>query len=587
MWGLKLHRRRLPVAGFVALCFLLSYVNMLFKNYSDSTLDSMFLEDTENSLFSPRTPLGTLLDLVDTSKPNSPMKALGGIHFHWDDWLDLSAGDLVLAEPRRLAPLGSCDLRLEKFLAFNPYFLELYATKVARGMANLYCTKSVPSRVLVSVDDGFLEVAVADKQRVGLENMPAVTKQALLDKVGLLPQPLDLPAGFGFIPYQAMRQTVDVDVNDFIFDLDHEILTLKRKIAANGMTAENIAHLEFLEHSNAIVDSSDRFFKYPWIYTDVVKGRLHHLLFPFFKRYISNRERQSVIQHMIRVWFRFAEAAGVVSWVNYGSLLGWAFNGVDMPWDTDVDIQIPIAQLDKLSRKYNSTLITEHPRDGNGKYLFEVSPTYVRQGNGRNFIDARFIEINSGLYIDISVLAHTSDPPPAELTAALSETEKLEAIPVHCKNWNWHLVQELLPVRHTYLEASSIYIPRNILSILTRKYGASSFTDTLHFNGYTYSKDLMLWVPDSEDMHGCTVTPAENSLGELSPDCQSSWIKDEFMINRDAAWRHKLLDSNIDEPILYDLKSCPELPLSRKDPWEYFEDINSGKSLTADWYHRS
>ena len=86
---------------------------------------------------------------------------------------------------------------------------------------------------------------------------------------------------------------------------------------------------------------------------------------------------------MIRVWFQLMETYGYTSWINYGNLLGWKFNGLNMPWDTDIDVQMPIVELDRLAMNLNQTLIIENPRFGNARYWLEISPSYIRQGNGK------------------------------------------------------------------------------------------------------------------------------------------------------------------------------------------------------------
>ena len=126
---------------------------------------------------------------------------------------------------------------------------------------------------------------------------------------------------------------------------------------------------------------------------------------------------------MIRVWFQLMETYGYTSWINYGNLLGWKFNGLNMPWDTDIDVQMPIVELDRLAMNLNQTLIIENPRFGNARYWLEISPSYIRQGNGKNHIDARFIDIHSGLYIDITGLS-TEEMIPEPATTTTTTTGK-------------------------------------------------------------------------------------------------------------------------------------------------------------------
>ncbi|MCG8711191.1 LicD family protein, partial [Brenneria sp. 4F2] len=52
------------------------------------------------------------------------------------------------------------------------------------------------------------------------------------------------------------------------------------------------------------------------------------------------------------------------------------------------------------------------PREGNGKFLVDVgtSITVRTHGNDQNNIDARFVDIDSGLYVDITGLSVSSNP---------------------------------------------------------------------------------------------------------------------------------------------------------------------------------
>lgn len=583
----KYYQRRLLLAVAAIAIALLSFVRVLCRDIPDQELDAYTLTLHQKSTFNPRSISLCIYSYIHALSAGgyygqkSPVSAIGnqeGIYFHWDDWVDLSPGDMVLQPYRESLPDGGADDRLRRYGSVNPYFMESFHTKVLRAMANLYSVKSAPRRIWAATDSGFIEVPVAGRQKIHrsalhkqIPKLAVVLEMARCDAIGNA----SLGSSFRFLPYQPMRPVVDIPHQDFVFDPDASIRTLRKQLTKNTIAPEQTRYLQFLETATAEVETADRFFKYPWIYTDIVAGRAHHISFPFFKRYVSNRERQSVLHHMLRVWFQFAEANGVNSWINYGSLLGWAYNGMNMPWDTDIDVQMPIAQLDRLARVANSTLIIENPRDGNAKYLFEVSPTYIRQGNGRNFIDARFIDINTGLYIDISGVSHTPHTPPAKEQAQLATNM------VHCKNWNWHSLEELLPIRHSYFEGASAYIPNNTLSILAKKYGSDFFTKLL-FHGHDYNMHLNLWVPQSECDRKCAARVRRWDTNQNSY-IGNAWIEDEYTIASAAAERHSLLSGDIDHPRSYEVEDFDDLPILRKDSWEYFTDLKYRVTTSGSW----
>lgn len=516
-----------------------------------------------------------------------------GIFFHWDDWIDLTAGDAVLYPLKQdfSDSSGKCPDSIAKFASVDPYFPESYPTKVLRCMAYAYCHKDIPSRVLVSTDSGYIQVPVKNRKRVGHVNLARdVTKTEVIGEMEHLEHVFSvddfqtqlLSQGFLHVPYSKMRSSVEVKSSDFVFDPDHEMFLIKEKLRSHDLLKTEADSLLSLQHGNEIADNAAMFFKYPSVYFDFVTKRSHHFYYPFFKRFFGDRERQAVLQHLVKNWFRFAETEKVASWVNYGSLLGWAFNGVNMPWDTDVDVQLPIAHLHRLSVKYNNTLIMENPRDGNGVYLFEVTPTYVRQGNGKNFIDARLIDVNTGLYIDISGVSYTRHVPPAWMHSSQDISDKLKTMAVHCKNWNWHLLEELLPIRRTFFEGSSIYIPHNVTSILDRKYGPSSYTTDLAFKRHHYRADLGLWIPDNE----CRPDPLEiwphDVEGSILAKCGKSWVFDEYLIVSPSYKRHCYVQEDAKKYVILD-DNMEDLPLTRKDHWDFFDDFVNGRSGSGEW----
>ena len=113
---------------------------------------------------------------------------------------------------------------------------------------------------------------------------------------------------------------------------------------------------------------------------------------------------QIILDRLLRNWFKFAEAKGIVSWIAHGPLLSWYWDGLMFPFDIDIDLQMPSSELNRLAANYNMTLVIEDLNEGYGKYLIDCS-TFIHHRNvaGRdNHIDARFIDVDTGTYIDIT-----------------------------------------------------------------------------------------------------------------------------------------------------------------------------------------
>lgn len=513
-----------------------------------------------------------------------------GIYFHWDDWVDLYPANSILNNYRGFDDC-QCDESIIRFASINGYWLESYNKKVLRGMANVFCIKEIPQKIILQDSHKFTEIPVIGKKRFGNLIDTEFSQTDLIDTVDSfesLAEPKSTkkskPLPFKTHPIKPLNKTNELNSDDFHFDPDYEIYKLDKLSQLNQLSSHEHHYLQFLKYANDLVEHTDRYFKYPWIYTDIIQGNSHHLAYPFFKRFIGIRERQSIIQHMIRTWFEFAESINIPSWVNYGSLLGWSYNGVNMPWDTDVDIQLSIRHLDYLAQHFNRSLILENPRVGNAKYYLDISPTYIKQGNGKNFIDARFIDINSGLYIDISALSHSNFKPPKDLDLA----DPNEANLVHCKHFNWHSLGELLPIRHTWFEGSSVYIPNNVTSILTRKYGKASYTTKTRYMNYNYQSDIKLWVSDdicSKPPHGNRFEDREESQLSKNGACNSEFLQDEYQINHKFAQRHAQYNQDLDIPGDYVVEEIGDLPLSRKDSWDFYNDISNHAVDNANWFH--
>jgi len=501
-------------------------------------------------------------------------------YFHWDSFIDLSPGNIFLNHFRTKYPNGQCDSTLNKFASVNAYWIESYNTKLLRSLANAYCIKDIPSKIYVVTDDNMIEVPVAGKRRTSLKfNTP--TKEELVAKMELLTNKDYIKSVFETHTFKPLQKSINVQPQDFLYDADAEIFKLQRKLNLDRISASELSHLKFLRYSKELVQYSDRYFKYPWIYSDIVVGRAKHLAYPFFTRYIGNSERRAVLQHLVRVWFQFAEINGFTSWINYGNLMGWAFNGVNLPWDTDIDIQMPILHLDRMAREFNNSFFIENPRFGNGKYLLEIAPTYTRHGNGRNFIDGRFIDVNSGLYIDLSALSHTEEYPHTKIPKIYNS---LKTMTVHCKNWNWHSLRELLPIRHTYFDGGSVYIPHNVTRLMLLKYGSDSLTN-FNFERHNFQQDISLWVPDDV----CRAAPDgerfENGDFTLTGACNDIHLQDEYKIVEKCKDRHLRLNKDLDIPSDYEVEKEGDLPIVRKDPWDYYNDLITGKESKPFWYH--
>ncbi|OUM53639.1 hypothetical protein BVG19_g2943 [[Candida] boidinii] len=321
----------------------------------------------------------------------------------------------------------------------------------------------------------------------------------------------------------------------------------------------------------------------------------------FFEAVKDDFERRTIIHHMNRAWFRFANSVGIRTWIAHGTLLGFYFNGLSLSWDTDSDVQVTMDSLYKLARNFNSSLIidvtAQNPdsdailepfrkndylfdNSGYNKYYLEVGESFYSRnsGNGKNAIDARFINIETGHLIDITAVAHVT---PTELQSYslahqseddqdnkpfgyLEQTE--EANPdlmvyleptddhmaeevgrfieknnigdedelmnrfdvVHCKHFHYYHIYEVSPLIPVLMEGTLAYIPYKSKEILELEY--PKMHKVSRREDYTYKKLLRTWVSD-------TLCSRFDSQGTW---CKNDLTMLEYSLTKDYTKRHQI-----------------------------------------------
>lgn len=141
-------------------------------------------------------------------------------------------------------------------------------------------------------------------------------------------------------------------------------------------------------------------------------GHGHHFEWRFFNKpsAIDPDEMTVRLNSLARNFFKFTKANGLVAWAAHGSLYGYMYDGRSFPWDDDFDVQMPIRHLNLMAQYFNQSVILEDPSEGNGRFFLDISSSITTRikGNGLNNIDARFIDMDSGLFIDITGLSVSS-----------------------------------------------------------------------------------------------------------------------------------------------------------------------------------
>ncbi|KAL1969358.1 hypothetical protein VTN77DRAFT_9551 [Rasamsonia byssochlamydoides] len=205
----------------------------------------------------------------------------------------------------------------------------------------------------------------------------------------------------------------------------------------------------------------------------------------FYHGVVSDAERVDTLRHMIRAYLTFFRENDLETWIAHGSLLGWWWNGKMLPWDWDIDTQVLDTTLARMATHFNQTVVTYVSDDDNvkRKYLLDVNPwSFWRdQGPGYNIIDARWIDVQNGLYIDIT---------------ALSQLDQEEEPGVwQCKNFHRYHTHDLYPLRESVYEGVPVKIPYKYQKILVEEYSSGALTRT-KFQNHTWFPELEEWVSD-------------------------------------------------------------------------------------------
>jgi phosphorylcholine metabolism protein LicD len=203
---------------------------------------------------------------------------------------------------------------------------------------------------------------------------------------------------------------------------------------------------------------------------------------------LPDTERRKHLVMLGQSYLSSMKDIGAQTWIMHGTLLGWWWNRKVMPWDSDLDVQMSEASMRYLAAYYNMTLHHYRIRDGRnaGKhYLLEINPNHVNGsvGDTLNVIDARWIDTDTGLFIDITSVRRNDDIPSAVLYGELM-----------CKDKHFYRQKDLFPLRHSTFEGVPVMVPNSYTTLLEKEYGAQSMTVS-DFAGHHFDSKSMEWIP--------------------------------------------------------------------------------------------
>lgn len=191
------------------------------------------------------------------------------------------------------------------------------------------------------------------------------------------------------------------------------------------------------------------------------------------------------------------------------------------PWDADTDVQMPLRDLHRLAREFNQTLVVEnvghdHQNEnhqnsqnentyqnvtfgGMAAFFVDVgsSITVRSRANGMNNIDARFIDIHTGPYVDITGLAVSDVAAPERYHTGPGGAVANRAAHVYnCRNHHFTLLDELSPLVMAGVQNQLGHVPLQFGVILDHEYGVAALK-LRTYRGYVYLDSLRVWSAES------------------------------------------------------------------------------------------
>ncbi|PNS20853.1 Protein MNN4 [Sphaceloma murrayae] len=215
----------------------------------------------------------------------------------------------------------------------------------------------------------------------------------------------------------------------------------------------------------------------------------HHYDGRFAKNEVSYTARRETLIALIRSYLATMNEIGAETWIMHGSLLGWWWNKRIMPWDTDLDVMVSEDSANHLAKYYNMTVHHyQHAGWSTGRdYMLEMNPYYTNTSreDTLNKIDGRWVDMESGLFIDITVLHQDVEAQAAGDIGAL-----------FCKDNHTYTTDMIFPLRESVFENITALIPYAYAEILADEYGPAALTNR-DFEMHHFDQAVMDWIPIS------------------------------------------------------------------------------------------
>ena len=154
-----------------------------------------------------------------------------------------------------------------------------------------------------------------------------------------------------------------------------------------------------------------------------------------------------------------------------------------LPWDSDLDVQVTERTMHFLASYYNMTIFHyrtsrfEKARD----YLLEINPHYVirDETDTQNVIDARWIDMRSGLFIDITTARYHKNHPQGENVLVCKDGHQYKVCNLNFRDGANRRGQDtyIFPLWDTVFEGVPVKIPFAYKELLVAEYQEEALTE--------------------------------------------------------------------------------------------------------------
>ncbi|KAF5519667.1 Protein MNN4 [Colletotrichum aenigma] len=204
---------------------------------------------------------------------------------------------------------------------------------------------------------------------------------------------------------------------------------------------------------------------------------------------LNETAQRAAVKVLVQTYLSTVRDLGVQTWLSHNALLGWWWNKQVLPWDAQPTVQLSENGIRFLAAYYNmTTWYYKYPGvPGGREFQLEVNPNFVHgavDDEATNTIDARWIDMENGLFIDIMAVRYVKDHPEGENVLASKDGHEFRDT-------------YLYPLLETTFEGVKTKIPYQYKSMLVAEYGEDVLINK-EIKNHKFVDNEMEWVPNEE-----------------------------------------------------------------------------------------